>query len=382
MEMEQLQAKERERDVSLDVIRIAAFVLVPSVHFFLNSEYYVTPIAGMKMYLMTVMDSFCMVCVPLFLLLTGYLESRRRIAFARDSLLAFYGKLIGVYCVYLVTAILILAFRCCYLGERLGGWGSLEAVLGFQNYSWYVEMYLGLALLIPFLNAVWSTISDQTGHRCLILILMALTILPSAMDMLLGHSLLPDWWKGLYPVTYYYLGAYLREYDDTAAMPGVRRIGKSKVQNSGRLLVLLLACSLFAGFYAILRNHHGVLTSGDWNDWGSLLNTLDAVLLFRLLRSLDYSRISVNLKRGLERVASLTFAAYLLSWIPDHVLYPVLIAAVPQMEQRIRFFLPVVLSSVVISLLLAAIVNPLAGRIGRMVRDMLGKVFRIHIESN
>ena len=283
---------------------------------------------------------------------------------------------------YLVTAILILAFRYCYLGEHLGGWGSLDAVLGFQNYSWYVEMYLGLALLIPFLNAVWSTISDRTGHRCLILILMALTILPSAVDMLLGHSLLPDWWKGLYPVTYYYLGAYLRQYDGTSGTHGGHWIGKSKVWNSGKLLFQLLVCSLFAGFYAILRNHHGVLTSGDWNDWGSLLNTLDAVLLFQLLRSLNFSRISANMKRGLERIASLTFAAYLLSWIPDHVLYPVLIAAVPQMEQRILFFVPMVLSSVVISLLLAAIVNPLAGRIGRIVRDMLGKVFRIHIESN
>lgn len=95
----------------MDRIRFLAFILVPAVHFFLNSEYYITPVSGMSMYLMTVVLTFCMTCVPLFLLLTGYLESTRRIPLSVRGLWGFYRKLVSVYVVYLLVSVLVLAFR-------------------------------------------------------------------------------------------------------------------------------------------------------------------------------------------------------------------------------------------------------------------------------
>ena len=62
-----------QRDIGLDLTRILAFLAVPSVHFFLNSTYYDTAIVGPRMALMTVMRTAFMVCVPLYMLLSGYL---------------------------------------------------------------------------------------------------------------------------------------------------------------------------------------------------------------------------------------------------------------------------------------------------------------------
>lgn len=63
------------RDLGLDITRIIAFASVPSVHFFLNSGFYDTPVLGEKMYIMVIFRTLFMICVPLFMLLSGYLMS-------------------------------------------------------------------------------------------------------------------------------------------------------------------------------------------------------------------------------------------------------------------------------------------------------------------
>ena len=62
-----------KRSPAADIIRIFAFFCVVSVHFFLNSKFYDYPTEGKTMLVMTICRSFFMICVPLFLLLSGYL---------------------------------------------------------------------------------------------------------------------------------------------------------------------------------------------------------------------------------------------------------------------------------------------------------------------
>ena len=81
-----------QRDIGLDLTRILAFLAVPSVHFFLNSTYYDTAIVGPRMALMTVMRTAFMVCVPLYMLLSGYLSAGKHIPLTRSGLLGYYKK--------------------------------------------------------------------------------------------------------------------------------------------------------------------------------------------------------------------------------------------------------------------------------------------------
>lgn len=158
-------------------------------------------------------------------------------------------------------------------------------------------------------------------------------------------KLVPDWWAGLYPLTYYYLGAYIRCYvkGDT--------LDRKKLR-----LVLLISFFIFGG-YDYWRSYAGDFKWAAWCDWGSLQNTLNSVLLFVLLISADYSYCSLGTRRRMGRIASLTFGAYLLSWIPDHFIYPRLIERVPQMHHRFDWYVPCVLLSIVCSLLLAQMIQ-------------------------
>lgn len=68
----------RSRNPALDIVRCVALFSVVGVHFFLNSGFYDEIVQGERMYVMTVVRSACMICVPLFMLLSGYLMRTRK----------------------------------------------------------------------------------------------------------------------------------------------------------------------------------------------------------------------------------------------------------------------------------------------------------------
>lgn len=350
----------RMRQMGPDVVRMIAFMSVPAIHFFLNTEYYTTPVAGVRMYFMTVMLVACSVCVPLFMLLTGYLMSAKPVSIQKKEILGFYGKSKDLILTYILATMVILLYRGTVNREDIGFRGAVMNLLGYQQYSWYVNMYLGCVLLIPFLNLLWNSLSTQESRRIWTAVLTVLTVLPSVFNVydletpgalrnpwLTGSyaKLVPDWWAGLYPLTYYYLGAYIRCYvkGDT--------LDRKKLR-----LVLLISFFIFGG-YDYWRSYAGDFKWAAWCDWGSLQNTLNSVLLFVLLISADYSCCSLETRRRMGRIASLTFGAYLLSWIPDHFIYPRLIERVPQMHHRFDWYVPCVLLSIVCSLLLAQMIQ-------------------------
>lgn len=70
--------KNVKRNIGADVVRCFACFSVVSVHFFMNTEFYANIIAGEKMYIMTLMRTFFMICVPLFMILSGYLMRNKK----------------------------------------------------------------------------------------------------------------------------------------------------------------------------------------------------------------------------------------------------------------------------------------------------------------
>ena len=85
-----------QRNIGLDLTRILAFLSVVSVHFFLNTDFYKIPIKGKRMLVLATLRTSFMVCVPLFLLLTGYLVSYKKISLEAESLKKYYKKIIQV----------------------------------------------------------------------------------------------------------------------------------------------------------------------------------------------------------------------------------------------------------------------------------------------
>ena len=162
------------RKPSLDIIRGLALLTVAGVHFFLHSDYYNTPIVGGKMYAFTLIRQFCMICVPLFIILSGYLMSKHTVS------AKFYKKIIYILSIYFMASVCCTLFKVLYQNEQFNLIKFVQKILNFSAapYSWYVEMYIGLFLLCPFLNSAYNNLKSKKEKTVLILTMLFLSALP------------------------------------------------------------------------------------------------------------------------------------------------------------------------------------------------------------
>lgn len=325
-----------KRDTRLDLIRALAAFLVVSVHFFLNNGYYQTAMAGERMLVMSMMRMAFMTCVPLFLLLTGYLCCRKALT------PRYYLGLARVLLTYALCAIVCLGARSAG-GEELSLGRRVKSLLDFSAapYGWYIEMYIGLFLLIPFLNILWSALETRAKRRALVGTLLALTTLPALAN--LRWSLLPDWWTNLYPLAYYFLGAYFAEYEPRPSWAwGLPALAVLAAAGGG--LLYALSAGGVAGWFPVL-------------DWYGPTVVLSACLLFLLLLQVPADRFPRWVRWLLAKLSALSLAIYLLSWCFDAAFYPILAQRVSVVTDRLPWYFVIVPAVYLCSALAAQLVE-------------------------
>ena len=345
-----LQLNIRKRNASLDLARLSALFCVISVHFFLYNGYYAEPCEGWRMYLLTLLRCSFMVCIPLYLLLTGYLMN------GRGFTAAHYRGIDKILGVYLLCAALCVVMKRYYFGQREVSWFSVTDFTA-STYGWYVEMYLGLYLLIPLLNLIWRGLESKRKRLALLAVFLLLAHLPSVAngfdwvtpgafaDPALSqryYMLVPRYWASLYPVSYYFIGCWLREYP---------------VRLKKRLIApAYLLCLVVFGSFAFYKSGSGVFISGSWQNWESLLLLPCGVLLFVFFLNLDASGWRKTPRMLLAVASEVSFGAYLLSCLFDLIVYDWLLRDPPNIFARMRDF-PVVFATLLLSLLASSSVT-------------------------
>ena len=274
------------REIGPDIVRIVAFMSVPAIHFFLNSGFYSAPVSGFKMYEMVIVRTLFMICVPLFLLLSGYLLSRKEIPLEKKAIVSYYARLQKILITYIIATIGIILFKQFYIHESIGIKQGILNILGYNQYSWYINMYIGLFLISPFLNAIWRMINKKENARFLVIVLAFLTVIPSILNIydlntpgaLLRpglsntyNTIVPSWWQSVYPVTYYYIGAYINKYVNV------------KQLKIWKLIILLIVAVIGFGIFNTWRSYSVIFMFGPWCDWGGFQNTIDSVIVFLLI---------------------------------------------------------------------------------------------------
>lgn len=347
------------RNCGLDIIRCFALFCVIGIHFFLEIKFDEMIIAGKYGYVILLVRSPFLVCVPLFMMLSGYLMKNR------TPSRKYYSKLIKTMSVYVMASLCCAAFYVAYyyffehrlvnIADKL--WGILA--YNTAPYGWYMEMYVGLFLLIPYLNILYNNIGSQQGKKNLILTLMILSVLPSTVNIFalregLGWflhpttstnymKLVPVWWERLYPLVYYFFGCYLSEYP----------LKLTRKQN----LLLILVNIFVMGTHSFYRNANVGYLNGPWEAYTSPFVVTLTVLVFEFFVRGDYSFIGEKGVRFLTKLSGLSLPAYLVSWIFDSVVYHVLFQIFPGLYYKL-LLLPIAVPIIfVCSLLLAACID-------------------------
>ena len=333
-----------KRTASLDIARLSALFCVISLHFFLYNGFYGEPCTGWKMYLLTLLRCSFMVCIPLFLLLTGYLLGGRR--FTKKHYLGI-DKTLGVY---LLCAVICVAMKKYYFEMPEVTWFNVFDFTGC-TYGWYVEMYLGLYLMIPLLNLIWEGLPEKRQRQALVLGAVAVTLLPSVVNVFdwttpgaladpslaqRYYQLIPRYWISLYPITYYFIGRYLRDYP-------------VKMKKSVNAAAFALSLAVF-GSFAFYQSGTGLFSSGTWQNWESLLLLPCGVLLFLFFVNLDTARLGRLPREVLGTLSDVSFGAYLLSCLFDKMFYDRLDEIGLAFFDRLKYY-PIVFGTLALSLL-------------------------------
>lgn len=339
---------EKKRNFNLDVIRSVALFYVICVHFFMNANfYYAGTVTGISMELSVILRNCFTACVPLFLMLSGYLMNKKTIS------VKYYTGISKVLILYALSCIAIWIFSVFKYGTVHTLDSLLTSFLGYEGYAWYIGMYVGLYALIPFLNLMYHGLSSKKQKILLLCVLLYFTALPSLTNKF-GVNLIPTNWESLYPITYYYIGAFLSEYADDIKIP---TIGLFVLY-----LLVVLSGGMFVNRFVRDQLYYSVNLFVDWNN---LLNFTSTTILFLTILKCDFSKLPNILRKLIETISKVSLQMYLVSWIFDQIVYESFNAKYATYADKfIRMPLPIIqvfVSSFIVALIIQFIYDKIKG---------------------
>ncbi len=324
-----------KREPGLDLLRCLALLFVVSFHGFLYNGYAYAPQTGTAMWLAGSFRWLSTSCIGIFLMLTGYLKSHYR------GLRACCRSLLPVILGYLLAAAISVPVRHYLLGDVQTPLVWIGRLLSFRAvyYGWYVEMYIGLMLLIPFVNILLEALTEKALCR-LALVMLFLTALPG----ITAVQVFPNYWRQAYPLTYYILGA------------AIKRI-QPKV-NPLACLAAAVSGSLLLGAVTVLSTNGDLSTACTWEFADLWISGISVCLFLALYRM----QVCPMAERLLAFGAGGCYGGYLLSHLLDACCY----SCFPKWHTPGQY--PKLFFAVTIPIFLASV---LAGRLLQKVTALL-----------
>ena len=304
---EHSQTNKKIRSSGIDIIKIFAAIMVIMVHFFYHTAFYTSiPITGTEFIFPLSVFWTSYTCVPLFMISTGYLMNKKTLS------KGYYKSMIKVIVLYLLCSTICLIYRKNY-GFDPNGWEILRGYLRYthSDYAWYVEQYIVMLLLIPFLNAAWNGLTSRKHHAALLAtVIFLFSVAPV---FFIGFDLekqirpFPEYMTNCYPIAYYYLGCYIKKYPP-----------RKDLSNKLFAFSLYLAAILFlavTSYYQSQNNEDQYFHSYHFFNYCSYPVFAASTGIFLMLFDINIKILPI--RRILAFISETTLLTYLLSYIFD-----------------------------------------------------------------
>lgn len=299
--------KDQQRLFGADAVRVLALILLLWLHFLLRNGFYSQPVNSASMTIFASGRCLFMCCIPLFLMLTGYLKC------GKEWKKGYYNGLLPIMISWVIISAVCLWYKITVLDQVKTARQWIVEFFEFKlaNYSWYIEMYIGLLLLSPFLNMAWNGLKTKKDRQIMIFIFMLLTFIPTTVNgITIGEEAvlnpIPNYWTGLYYFTYYLIGCYFRAYP-----PKI---------NSAVCVCLALAVALGFG---LLNRFTGGETGNFYKGFTISYNHLGTVAMSVLL-FMAFIRLKCQNTRicaVMAAISKVTLEMYLISCVFDQGIY-------------------------------------------------------------
>ena len=296
----------KERLFGPDILRACAVVLVFFIHSLnYKSNVLTSDLLSVKWFLFATVKFVSLSCVPLFMMLSGFFMHKKTL---KSS---YYKGIVKIVLPYIIISTLSLLVRSHIYGDLFNFKSVVFSTLNYtaNGYAWYVEFYICLFLLIPFLNSMYNAL-EKNKKLILILILAFITILPATLKKYVAFDtaldIIPNYWEALYPLVFYFSGAFIEEYK-----PKIKKY-KVAITFFTVLILTVLLC-------AWLTHRDGAFAWYSMNGFASLANAFIAITLFLFFYDVDINFRPI--KTVVKEVSESSFEVYLFSYITDVIVY-------------------------------------------------------------
>lgn len=289
--------------IGLDLVRTLAIICVIGGHYFnINTDFELWTFTGVGMFLLGMLQTFTLIGVPLFLMLTGYLNINKT-----EPTRKYYNGIWRVLIAYVFFSLLTIFFREICLGEHKNilQWGHSITKWTAIRYSWYIEMWIGLFLLTPFFSILWHAIESKRHRQILIATLFFCTSIPDFTNRH-GFGIMPSYWLyTAYPMLCFFLGCYFRIYRPTF--------------KPRTLIFIILALSMFNPIISVVFATGEPMLHFHGRAQGIICIPI-AICTFLLLYQTDLK--SRGWRTLVTKISLLSLDMYLAAWIVDQIIYP------------------------------------------------------------
>lgn len=279
-----------KRRFGIDLIKIWAFVSVIALHQLATINYYKMTFDGsIQMYILPIFQIVFLSCVPLFLMVSGYLLSNRTISASHyKKLLYFFLEVVIIYGLGIIFYDVIIGDKTLFVSFK-----KFIKLLLAPNY--YVGLYTSLYLISPILNKLYISFNrkEQNILIALVVLLISLVKLQNLVPYFTYYS---GWPGGSYPILFYLLGLFVKD----------RQPKQSKkclllgIAGVSVIYTLLINVSMSGRtFYYITGHYEGIFT------------VVMTVLIFCLLYDLEIN--NKWMQKAIVLLSNSTMAFYLLS---------------------------------------------------------------------
>lgn len=328
----------KNRVYQIDFIKVFAVFSVVSIHFLLNSGFYDLTINTWISGLYVILRTLFITCVPLFIMTTGFLMGNKTFS---DKYISKIGRVLTVY---VVVSLIDWAIQSLWLGNKGGLRDAFYGLFDFStnSYAWYVEMYIGLYLLIPILNAAWHAGIEKKYHLYIVSVSIVLFFLPSMFNIF--GKIIPDWWIGAYPIGYYYIGMYVKTYGESIQNMSLKRL----------LPVSMFLVSMI-GIIELNNNWGKVFNWTVENDYMGYQALIISIIIFVLFMRIPVTNQAAKKYRFWPVMSGMVLTVYLYSDLTDSIIYHYFNQLIPVAEDRLVWGPLVVVCSFVSASILAFI---------------------------
>lgn len=351
------------RLTGLDILRAVAFFCIPTVHFFLNSGFYTVIMNSPKIIpMLTIRWIVYAGGVPIFIMLTGYLKRKKTVSWSH------YRTIIPILVSYFIIAIITTIFMNVYLKPKTTLYLKIRSIFAFNSptYAWYIGMYVGLFLLIPFLNNAYNGLKTKKEKQILIGSILFLTAVPISLNRIIviqeqPFGFISSYWKNsFWQIGYYFIGIYIAEY-------------KPKINKLLNVLLILIF-GIYQAVRTYLTGYGENFYKGINAEYNDMVTFIVGILIFLLFYDLNTENKTI---KSLAYIfAKHSMSAYLISAMFDTVIYRWLKKPeyLGSEHGYVKFFLPCVLMVVLGSTLTAYIIEIPSGLISKGITNVLDRI--------